>query len=83
MDNMNELNLNELEQVTGGNDNGGYRNEPADKAGCGKYKIKKGDNLTRIAKRYNTTVDYLMAINPELTNKNFIVENHYIYVPIK
>lgn len=83
MDGMKELNLNELEEVTGGKDNGGYTRRPAPKAGCDIYQIVKGDNLTRIAKRFNTTVSYLMAINPELTNANFIVEKHYIYVPAR
>ena len=35
------------------------------------YVVKKGDNLTNIAKRYNTTVDELIKLN-NIKNKNLI-----------
>ena len=79
MDNMNELNLNEMEEIAGGN--GGSRTELPAKKGFKVYKIVSGDNLTRIAKKFNTTVNYLMEINPAITDKDFIRTGFYMYVP--
>lgn len=44
------------------------------------YRIKKGDNLTKLAKEYNTTVDYLVKVN-HIKNPNLIVTGHTIKVP--
>lgn len=38
------------------------------------YKIKKGDTLTKIAKKKGTTVDNLLEMNPEITDPNLIYE---------
>ena len=76
---MNELNLNEMEVVNGGN--GGSQTKLPEKDGFRVYRIVDGDNLTRIAKKFNTTVPYLMKINPTITNKNFIRAGFYMYVP--
>ena len=35
------------------------------------YKVKKGDNLTKLAKRFETTINKLVKLN-HLKNKNFI-----------
>ena len=77
----NELNLEEMEKVVGGGNEGGYEKKPPEKAGCWIYKIKSGDRLGKIAKDNNTTVKKIMAVNPELVNENFIVTNHFIYIP--
>ena len=76
-----ELNLNEMEEVNGGF--GGSPNPLPPKKGLEVYKIKGGDNLTRIASRYGTTVNYLLSINPTITNKNDITAGFYMYVPAK
>lgn len=44
------------------------------------YIIKKGDNLTKIAALYNTTVPMLMALNPKIKNKNMIKAGDIIRV---
>lgn len=36
------------------------------------YKVVKGDNLTKIAKKYSTTVDNLKVLNPWIKNPNNI-----------
>lgn len=78
---MSELNMNQMEEVVGGN--GGSSTPLAPKAGCSVYQVKGGDNLSRIATAKNTTVDYLMFINKGIiTNKNFIRAGFYIYVPV-
>ena len=76
-----ELNLNELENAVGGF--GGSPNPLPAKKGFEVYKIKKGDCLSKIAPAFNTTTNYLMSINPTITNKNDITAGFYIYVPEK
>jgi len=34
------------------------------------YKVKKGDSLSKIAKKYGTTVDRLLKLNPNLSRKS-------------
>ena len=81
MENM-ELKLNEMEQVTGGKNEGGYAKKPAEKKGCKIYKIVHGDTLIKIANRNHTTVEKIMAVNPELKKAGFIVSGCYIYIPV-
>lgn len=38
----------------------------------GSYTIRSGDTLTSIARRYNTTVNAILVLNPEVTNPDFI-----------
>ena len=65
--------------VSGGR--GGSKTILPAQPGLSVYQIVKGDNLTRIAKRFNTTVDYLFAINSTIKNKNDITAGYYMYVP--
>ena len=80
MDNMNELNMNEMENVVGGD--GGYSKKPAPKKGYVIYQIKGGDNLNGIAYKFHTTVDAIMKANKAvISNPNFIRARFYIYIP--
>lgn len=45
------------------------------------YTIKRGDTLSKIAERYNTTVGYLADIN-KLENINLIITGHKLKVPV-
>ena len=36
------------------------------------YTVQKGDNLSKIAKKYGTTVTQIMKLNTQITNKNLI-----------
>ena len=81
MSEMNELDLNTMEQASGGKNEGGYEKRPPEKAGCFIYKIERNDTLSKLAGRYHTTVDKIMRVNPELKNRNFIVTGCYIYIP--
>ena len=74
-----ELNLNEMEEVTGGK--GGSPAPLAPTATFDVHKIRSGETLTQIANRYKTNANYLMDINPTITNKNDITAGYYIYVP--
>lgn len=45
------------------------------------YKIKPNDNLSKIAKKFNCTVELIMAFNPEIKNPNHIYVNQVIKIP--
>lgn len=45
------------------------------------YKIKPNDNLTKIAKKFNCTVELIMAFNPKIKNPNHIYINQVIKIP--
>lgn len=51
-----------------------------DHSASGTYKVQPGDNLTKIAKRYKTTVDNLVRMNG-LKNKNLINVGQVLKVP--
>ena len=44
------------------------------------YKVVKGDNLTKIAKKYNTTINKIMGLNPSIENGNKIYAGQTIRV---
>lgn len=44
------------------------------------YKVVKGDNLTKIAKKYNTTINKIMGLNPSIENANKIYAGQTIRV---
>ena len=60
MENKNMMDI-ELENVTGG---AAY--------GDNYYVVKRGDTLSAIAVKYHTTVNKLMALNPQIKNANLI-----------
>ena len=74
-----EMNISEMEEVVGGK--GGSPTKLPPKMGCDVYKIKSGDNLTKIARHYHTTAANLKAMNPTIHNINDITAGYYIYVP--
>ena len=77
---MTELNLNEMEQVSGGR--GGSSSKLPPNGGCNVYRIQGGDNLTKIARRYGTSIEFLMNINEGIIkNRNDITTGCYMYVP--
>ena len=76
-----ELNLNEMEEIIGGRNEGGYESKPGKKKGCSIYHIAPGNRLGQIARDHQTTVEAIMAVNPELVNPNFIRSGCYIYIP--
>ncbi len=45
------------------------------------YKVKLGDNLTKIAKKHNTTVEAILSINPQVKNPNIIFVGQEIKIP--
>ena len=73
-DEIKELSQAELDGVTGG-----YR-RPNEKSGYFIYKIQKGDNLTKLAKRFGCSVKDIMSWNPKIKNKNLIYADDYLYI---
>lgn len=47
------------------------------------YTIQRGDTLSGIAKKYGTTVDTLMSLNPYIKNKNLIYAGKTLNLPGK
>jgi hypothetical protein len=45
------------------------------------YRIKSGDTLSALAKRYNTDVDSLMKANPNIKNKDLIYADATLNIP--
>ncbi|MFN2228258.1 MAG: LysM peptidoglycan-binding domain-containing protein [Anaerolineae bacterium] len=45
------------------------------------YVVQPGDTLTRIAQRFGTTVQALLAANPQITNPNLIYAGQVIEIP--
>ena len=79
MENKMELNAEELDQVTGGT--GGSRKPLPPKDGCFVYWIQRGDTLSKLAARYNTTVAAIKRVNPTIHDVNDITADYYIYIP--
>lgn len=69
-----ELTLEAMEGVAGG-----YK-KPDEKPGFIIYKIRKGDNLYRIAKANNCSVNDLLRWNPKISDKNVIYYDDYLYI---
>ena len=45
------------------------------------YTIQSGDNLSTIAERYDTTVDEIIKINPDITDPTLIYKDQQIKIP--
>jgi LysM repeat protein len=45
------------------------------------YVIKKGDTLTSLARRFDTTLDRLLELNKDITNPSLIYEGQRLLVP--
>ena len=68
MENKNMIDA-ELENVTGG---AAY--------GSNYYTIKGGDTLSGIAVKFHTTVDTLLALNPQIKNRDLIYAGNTIRI---
>jgi len=45
------------------------------------HTVKVGDTLLGIALKYRTTIDAIMAINPQITNRNIIFDGQELKIP--
>ena len=60
MESMKELNLREMEEISGGC--GGYSYRPPERDMLRIYQIQAGDTLAKIARTFRTTTDFLKSI---------------------
>jgi LysM repeat protein len=47
------------------------------------YTVQRGDWLSAIARRFNTTVNAILAVNPQIRNPNHLYVGQRIYIPVK
>ena len=73
LENVQNLNENDLQEVSGGS---------AYTGACFVYVIKQGDCLSVIAQKYRTTVATLCQIN-NISNPNLIYAGHKLLIPYK
>ncbi|CCO08584.1 DUF3794 and LysM peptidoglycan-binding domain-containing protein [Desulforamulus hydrothermalis] len=45
------------------------------------YVVQRGDTLSKLAQRYGTTVQAILAVNPQITNPNLITVGQTIKIP--
>ena len=81
MENMMELNLVEMEEVSGGVVAGGLRYKPAAKAGYILHKITARDTVWGLARRYHCSMDAILRANPSIRDKRLIRTNYWLYIP--
>jgi LysM repeat protein len=55
--------------------------KPAPPSKVIEYTVLAGDNLTRISKKYNTTIEEIVSMNPSITNPNLVRTGTVIKVP--
>ena len=70
---INDMHKNELTETEMENIVGGMENVTADAASQDKYyTVQKGDSLSAIASKYNTSVIKLIFLNPHIKDPNLI-----------
>lgn len=60
---------------------GGQQGKPAASVGQGSYTIKPGDTLSKIAQTNKTTVQAIMAVNPQIKDPNRIAAGAKLTLP--
>ena len=83
MDNMKELNMNEMETVSGGVVAGGMKDKPAAKNGYIIHKITATDTVWALSRHYGCTMDDILKANPTIQDKSLIRTGYYLYIPKK
>lgn len=68
---MEQLNENELEEVSGGS----WKNEWFE------YTVVYGDSLSALALRFGTNINKILMLNPEITNPDLIHAGQKIKIP--
>lgn len=80
MKNMRELDLYEMEQVSGGRSYGTEGRLPS-KKGCMVYCVREGDTILNLIRIYRLDKDRFMKENPGLRINDTLIPGSYIYIP--
>ena len=78
-----EMNLNEMEQISGGVIAGGVKNKPAAKAGYIIHQITATDTVWALSRHYGCTMDDIVKANPSIQDKRLIRTGYWLYIPAK
>ena len=78
-----ELNMNEMETVSGGVVAGGMKDKPAAKNGYIIHKITATDTVWALSRHYGCTMDDILKANPTIQDKSLIRTGYYLYIPKK
>ena len=78
-----EMNLNEMEQISGGVVAGGVKNKPAAKAGYIIHQITATDTVWALSRHYGRTMDDIVKANPSIRDKRLIRTGYWLYIPAK
>lgn len=54
----------------------------AEGGGTAEYTVRGGENLTRIAQRFDISLEKLLSVNPEITNANLVLSGQVITLPV-
>ncbi|MBE2220761.1 MAG: LysM peptidoglycan-binding domain-containing protein [Anaerolineae bacterium] len=54
---------------------------PTVPSGTFQYVVRPGDTLSSIARKFNTTVNAIMSVNPQISNPNLIYAGQVILIP--
>ena len=71
----------ETETITSSQPSGAFGGSVSGITGTKTHTVRVGDTLSGIAIKFGTTVDAIMAINPQITNRNIIFEGQVIKIP--
>lgn len=82
MENMRELDLNEMEQVSGGREYG-MAKPPLSKDDRMAERVRDGDTILSIAHRYGLHYQKILDANPGMTRTDTLIPNTYIYIPTR
>ena len=80
MENVRELDLNEMEQVSGGKSYGTERRLPC-KKGCMVYCVREGDTILNLIRIYRLDRKQFMKENPDMRINDTLIPGSYIYIP--
>lgn len=74
--------LDNKEEIPSNEENNENNENTGDASNCIRYTIQRGDTLSEIAQRYNTTVNELVRLN-NIQNPNMIYTNETLLIPTK
>jgi len=78
-----ELNMNEMDKVSGGVLAGGVKDKPSQKKGYIIHQITATDTVWALSRHYHCTMQEILDANPSIQDKRLIRTGYYLYIPDK